>query len=542
MRILGKIIKFLGNFIGVILSLVLSVALLGMLIATPMLSGVSALTRPETISQVVREIDFAQFFMDSFRGELSDEEKIELEFVVELTQTNAFDDLVDLYAIDISNAFEETQKPSVLTKEALRKIVKDNMDEVLQIIRKIGEDEGDEIKTYTDAELEEKVWEAFDELADRFLEMAPTVEDLRSLMGKVADKITGSSSEGEERPNSGMEFVENDTPSYDNKDEVVNENPNGGGGGTITYMPQGDGNNITTIIVGPDGTIQSGGDGYIYYVDPETGEIVFKGGEGGLTASGGTISFGKAVAIQNSKIRVLLMGIGPSGGVQEDTGAEQDEIVDMAFKLARMAKNGTLTLLFVGVIAVLVLLLCLLRWPRFKGFMWAAVVLLIGAVLVAAAGFAFTVMPGMMAGSAGAEIKILSAVDPVIRIIANSMYVAAGIYAGVAIVLIVLFVIFRKALRKQKAAKAAAIAQAEAIEMVANEAEAVAAQAPAVICEEEPAAEAVSADAEEIPAEEAEIPVEDVEIPAEEVEAPAEEAEIPAQNEEEPAEEEIPAE
>lgn len=535
MRILGKIIKFLGNFIGVILSLVLSVALLGMLIATPMLSGLSAFTRPETIRQVVQEIDFAAVFLENFQGELSDEEKKEMEFLVELTETSAFADLVELYATDVSNAFEEEPKPSVLTKDALRKIVNNNMDELIHIVRRMGETMGEDTSSYTDEEIEEEVWKTFEEIADRFLEIAPTAEDLRKLMAKVSNKFSTDSGSNT-RPNSGMQFVEDDTPSYNNKDEVVNENPNGGGGGTITYMPQGDGNNITTIIVGPDGTIQSGGDGYIYYVDPETGEVVIKGGEGGLTASGGAISFGKAVAIQNSKIRVLLMGTGLSGEEQ------QEEISDIVVKLAQMAKNGTLTLLFVGVIAVLVLLLCLLRWPRFKGFMWAAVVLLIGAVLVAAAGFAFTVMPGMMAGNAGAEIKILSAVDPVIEIIANSMYVAAAIYAGVAIVLIVLFVIFRKALRKQKAAKAAAIAQAEAIEMVANEAEAVAAQAPAVICEEEPAAEAESADAEEIPAEEAEIPVEDVEIPAEEVEAPAEEAEIPAQNEEEPAKEEISAE
>ena len=54
MRFLGKLIKFIGNFVGVILSLVLSLALLIMLVATPMLSGLSAFTRPETIRQVVQ--------------------------------------------------------------------------------------------------------------------------------------------------------------------------------------------------------------------------------------------------------------------------------------------------------------------------------------------------------------------------------------------------------------------------------------------------------------------------------------------------------
>ena len=87
MRFLGKLIKFIGNFVGVILSLVLSLALLIMLVATPMLSGLSAFTRPETIRQVVQEIDFASILLESFQGELSEEEKLEMEFLVELTQT-----------------------------------------------------------------------------------------------------------------------------------------------------------------------------------------------------------------------------------------------------------------------------------------------------------------------------------------------------------------------------------------------------------------------------------------------------------------------
>ena len=518
MRFFGKLIKFIGNFVGVILSLLLSIALLVMLVATPMLSGVSAFTRPETISQVAKEIDFAQFFLDSFQGELSEEERLELEFVVELTETNAFDDLVELYAIDISNLFEETQKPSVLTKEALRKIVQDNIDEILLIVREIGEGEGDEIASYTDAELEAKVWEAFDELAEKFLEMAPTVDDLRNLIGKFAEEFTTDSSDENERPNSSVQPGEEmqDTPVYEFGGEYE-------GGSTIVHIP-GEGGTVT--IIGPDGNAKYEDGVVSYYVD-ENGNVVFIGGEGGAaTANGGAVTFGKAVAIRNGTVRVLLMGIAPSGGAQEDT--EQEEIVDTVLKLARMAKNSTLTLLFVGVIVVLALLICLFRWPRFKGLMWVAVMLLIGAVLVALAGVAYIYLPGMIAGNDGAERSVLSAVEPVIRIIANSMFVAAAIYAGVAIVLIVLFVLFRKALRKQKAAKAAAAARAEAIEEVAQEAEAAAEMYEEVPVEEIAGTEEVPAETEEIPTEDAEIPEVEEECAALEEET-SEEEEIPAE-------------
>lgn len=513
MRFFGKLIKFIGNFVGVILSLLLSIALLVMLVATPMLSGLSAFTRPETIRQVVQEIDFASIFLENFQGEMSEEEKLEMEFLVELTKTKAFGDLTELYATDLTNAFEEEAKPSVLTKEALRKIVRDNMDELIRIVRRMAEIEGEDVSSYTDAELEEKVWEGFEELADKFLEMAPTADDLRNLMAEISKEISTDSSTDNERPNSGKEFTEDsyDTPSYEWDEE---------GNGTITYLP-GEGGTITNVIINPDGTFETENGSFSYIVD-ENGNVIFQGGAGGGAVSGGTISFGKAKAIQNATIRVLLMGIGPLGGERPE--ADQEDIADEVLKLAKMAKNGTLTLAFVGVMVVFALLICLFRWPRFKGLMWVAVMLLIGAVLVALAGVAYIYLPGMIAGNGGAEMSVLSAVEPVIRIIANSMFVAAAIYAGVAIVLIVLFVLFRKALRKQKAAKAAAAARAEAIEEVAQEAE-----AAAEMYEEVPVVEI--AETEEVPAEAEEIPTEDTEIPEVEEECAALEEETSEEEE-----------
>ena len=217
------------------------------------------------------------------------------------------------------------------------------------------------------------------------------------------------------------------------------------------------------------------------------------------------------------------MGIGPLGGEKPD--ADQEDIADEVLKLAKMAKNGTLTLAFVGVMVVFALLICLFRWPRFKGLMWVAVMLLIGAVFVALAGVAYIYLPGMIAGNGGAEMSILSAAEPVIKIIANSMFVAAAIYAGVAIVLIVLFVLLRKALRKQKAAKAAAAARAEAVEEVAQEAEAAAEMYEEVTAAEPAEVEETPAQTEEIPEEISEEAPVEAEIPAEEVAA----EEIPAE-------------
>ena len=509
MRFLGKLVKFIGNFIGVILSLVLSLALLVMLVATPMLSGLSAFTRPETIRQVVQDVDFAAILRESFRGEMSEEERQQMELVVGLTETQAFGDLVELYATDLSNAFEGESKPSVLTKEALRKIANNNMDELIDIVRQMGETMGEDLSSYTDAEMEEKVWENFEEMADKFLEMAPTADDLRKLMAKISEEISTDSSTDNERPNSGVEFVED---SYDTPSDEWEE-----GSGTITYLP-GEGGTITNVIINSDSTIDTENGSFTYIVD-ENGNVIIQSGEGGgMTAVGGKITFGKAVAIQNRTIRVFGMSLGSSGGEQPEK-EQQEDIAEEIMQLAKMAKNGTLTLAFVGVMVVFALLICLFRWPRFKGLMWVAVMLLIGAVFVALAGVAYIYLPGMIAGNSGAKMSVLSAVKPVIMIIANSMFVAAAIYAGVAIVLIVLFVLLRKALRKQKAAKAAAAARPEAVEEVAQEAEGAAEMYEEAAVAELAEVEGTPAQTEEIPEEISEEAPVEAEIPAEEVAA-----------------------
>ena len=509
MRFLGKLVKFIGNFIGVILSLVLSLALLVMLVATPMLSGLSAFTRPETIRQVVQDVDFAAILRESFRGEMSEEERQQMELVVGLTETQAFGDLVELYATDLSNAFEGESKPSVLTKEALRKIANNNMDELIDIVRQMGETMGEDLSSYTDAEMEEKVWENFEEMADKFLEMAPTADDLRKLMAKISEEISTDSSTDNERPNSSVEFVED---SYDTPSDEWEE-----GSGTITYLP-GEGGTITNVIINSDGTIDTENGSFTYIVDENSNVIIQSGEGGGMTAIGGKITFGKAVAIQNRTIRVFGMSLGSSGGEQPEK-EQQEDIAEEIMQLAKMAKNGTLTLAFVGVMVVFALLICLFRWPRFKGLMWVAVMLLIGAVFVALAGVAYIYLPGMIAGNSGAKMSVLSAVKPVIMIIANSMFVAAAIYAGVAIVLIVLFVLLRKALRKQKAAKAAAAARAEAVEEVAQEAEAAAEMYEEVTAAEPAEVVKTPAQTEEIPEEISEEAPVEAEIPAEEVAA-----------------------
>lgn len=542
MRIFWKVLKVLGNIFGIFVSVFVSVALLAMLLVTPLLSGASAFTKPETIRQVVEGIDFGQIIRDGLSDAVKLGNEKELEFFLKLTESNAFGELVELYVTDLTGIFDREKNPSVITEDSLYDILERNMDELVQLVREIAEGLGEDTSDYTDEELEEEIRKFFGEHVDKFIELAPTVEGLRNLVARIVEGFNANPVLGDYVPGSNMEIIEDE---YDNWQEFPSFEEGDGTGSVI--MPGGDG--IVSVIVPGDGGIIQNDNGESYYVtvDPETGAVKIVDANGnaieeekvivnsnGGTASGGFVTFGHPVALHGGSIRVLSMGLSPEGSVPSG-GDVAEEIIQYMSTFFTMVQNGTFTLLLVGIVIVLALLLCLLRWPRFKGFMWTAVVLLIGAAFLALSAAVITFAPAALSAAVSAMgfeavNAIVAVVIPVISVFTNNMLIAAGIYAGVGILLIILFVIFRAILKKQKKRRAESHRK-ERIAEIADDAEANAYAAKAEMISEEPEEEP----AEELSEEEEEEPAE--ELPEEE-EEPAEEEE-PG---EEPAEEEEPGE
>lgn len=533
MRILWKIIKVLGNVVGVLLSVLVSAALLVSMLVAPVMSGVTHFTQPETVRQVVQNVDFKQIILDSLTGLVDVGAEKEYEFLLDLAETNAFRELVELYVTDLTGILDRDEEPGVLTEEALRKIMEDNMDELVQTVRVVGQRLKEDLTSYTDEDIADEIREYFDEAVHEFLEIAPTIEDLRRLITQVVSGFADLSATISPLPGSGMGFAED---SFDNRqDSAVSESVNGG---AVSIVTPGEGGSVTMIIPGEDGVIRDS-EGNVYYVtvDPDSGAVKIEDANGNNvenfvvadpdsgTAVGGFVTFGSPVALRS---RVLAMSISPVGGGQPGGphigGIHIESVVDFILNLIAMVQDGTITYIFIALTIVLALLLCLLRWPRFKGFMWLAVVLLIGAVLLALTAAAVVFTPTALTTAIGAlgfpgASALVSVVVPVISIFTNRMFIAAGIYAGVAIVLIILFIIFRVILKKQKKAKAARN-KAKTIEQIADDAEANAiAAAQASICEE--------------PEEESE------EEPSDEIDDAAEEQETEEETEEEPAEESV---
>ena len=113
----------------------------------------------------------------------------------------------------------------------------------------------------------------------------------------------------------------------------------------------------------------------------------------------------------------------------------------------RLLGEGTIvTILYVGS-AVLSLLLLLLRFPRFKGFMWLGVVFLLSAGVVGLASFGIGGSAALLVSVAGPMAELVA--EPILAVLSATMFKGAGIYAGLAVLFIVIFVLGRKLLLKK---------------------------------------------------------------------------------------------
>ena len=110
----------------------------------------------------------------------------------------------------------------------------------------------------------------------------------------------------------------------------------------------------------------------------------------------------------------------------------------------RLLGEGAIVMaLYVG-IAVLSLLLVLLRFPRFKGFIWLGVVLLLSAGVVGVASFGIGGAGALLVSLAGSMAELVA--EPILAVLSAAMFKGAGIYAGLAVLFIIVFVVGRKLL------------------------------------------------------------------------------------------------
>ncbi len=187
------------NVFGIIAAWILSIALVVMLIVTPIVFSVLSLISPKTLTDVITNS------LSSNIGELLGLPSAESAQVTTLSETSATTDgatsaledifgdkvtaeqmetilssevakeFIQAYTGDLTGVLTGSQQTSQFDAEKIKEIVNNNMDEVIEILKTIAPELADKDVE----ELKSKILEAVDQNAEQIVEALPKAEELR---------------------------------------------------------------------------------------------------------------------------------------------------------------------------------------------------------------------------------------------------------------------------------------------------------------------------------------------------------------------------
>ena len=204
------------NVFGIILAWILSIALVVMLIAAPLLLSALSVLEPENIIDVVTEgltesqesaaADLQQEYvlekvsvtsqqtalaqkvleaLDLKEIETIVGEKIDAEVVAKVMTSDAATEIFEVYAKDVANALTGGSGNAQFTAQKLEKIVHDNMDEIVEAIEEAGVTLSESQKQ----KLKSEIVKAVQKNADKIIGLFPAPE-------KIAETIVEDSQMG----------------------------------------------------------------------------------------------------------------------------------------------------------------------------------------------------------------------------------------------------------------------------------------------------------------------------------------------------------
>ena len=152
-----KALKIIGNVFGVLIAIILSITLFAMLIATPFITSVTLITKPETIHEVITQPEVVDMIVDLPQvSESLGEVGMDKEFIHEVAQSQLFEDFVHLYTEQTVDGVtgETTEHVSV---EQVQQIVENNKEEVIELVRPISSNYTEDGEIPSDEEIEEMI-------------------------------------------------------------------------------------------------------------------------------------------------------------------------------------------------------------------------------------------------------------------------------------------------------------------------------------------------------------------------------------------------
>lgn len=187
------------NVFGIIFAWFLSIALVVMLIVTPIVFSALSLVTPKTITDVITNslssglsemlgLPSAESVQITTLSETAADtndatsalegifgDKVTAEQMETIMASQAAKEFIEAYTGDLTGVLTGSQQTSQFNAEKIKEIVNNNMDEVIKILKTVAPELADK-----DAEeLKSKILEAVDQNADKLVEALPKAEELR---------------------------------------------------------------------------------------------------------------------------------------------------------------------------------------------------------------------------------------------------------------------------------------------------------------------------------------------------------------------------
>ncbi len=174
-----KVVKKILSVIGAILASFLTPILVCLLIAAPFINMVASFTAPDFIPELISKVDVASLLESNAElKESLEKSDVKTEDIETFLKTDAIGDITKLYYEDLTEVALGNREESKFTAEAVREILVDNMDELVDQIKDIAPD----TKGKADAEIEADILSQFDKNGEEFIAMLPKAEEIQEMV------------------------------------------------------------------------------------------------------------------------------------------------------------------------------------------------------------------------------------------------------------------------------------------------------------------------------------------------------------------------
>ena len=161
------------NVLTVFLAVILSIFLVVLCAVIPVYTSAVGMIKPQNVKALIQEIDYVELFETSpDANRIINEFGLGGEEVDALVKSEVAEELIELYEEDIENVMEGDNEPSAVTARSVRKIFRDNIDEIVDISMENGN------RNKERSELKAKILEAIDNNAAEIADAFPDVNEM----------------------------------------------------------------------------------------------------------------------------------------------------------------------------------------------------------------------------------------------------------------------------------------------------------------------------------------------------------------------------